>query len=135
MQVLLMKGKVYLLGAGPGNPDLLSVKAVRVLRAAEVVLHDDSVSPRILDLAPASAQVRNVHKLAVPTGLLQEKIDSLLISAAREGHQVVRLKANDPLSSSQVDEETEALVQAGVDFEVIPAAGSAVGAVAGANSN
>jgi siroheme synthase len=135
MQALLMKGKVYLMGAGPGNPDLLTVEAVRVLRAAEVVLHDDSVSPQILDLVPASAQVRNVHKFAVQAGGLQEKIDSLLISAAREGHQVVRLRANDPLSPAHVGEETESLAQAGVDFEVIPATASAVGAVAGANSH
>jgi siroheme synthase len=71
----------------------------------------------------------------VQAGRLQEKIDSLLISAAREGHQVVRLKANDQLSSAHVDEETEALAQAGVEFEVIPATASAVGAAAGANSH
>jgi len=134
MQAPKMKGKVYLMGAGPGDPDLLSVKAVRVLRAAEVVLHDDPVSPEILELVPASAQVRNVHKLGAPEGHLQEKIYSLLISAAREGHEVVRLKAHDPLPSAHINEEMEALAQAGVDFEVIPGAASAVGAAAGANS-
>jgi siroheme synthase len=134
MQTLKIRGKVYLMGAGTGDPDLLPVKAVRVLRSAEVVLHDDTVSPEILELVPASAQVRNVHKLGVLKGHLQEKIDLLLISAAREGHEVVRLKADYPLSSAQLNEETEALAQAGVDFEVIPGAASAVGAAAGATS-
>jgi len=130
-----MKGKVYVVGARPGDPDLLTVKAVQVLRVAEVVLHDDLVSQEILDLVPASAQVRSVHKLGVQPGSLQEKIHSLLVSAAREGHQVVRLRAIDLLPSSQGDAETEALAQAGVDCEVITGAGSAIGAAAGANSH
>ena len=134
MMTPTMKGKVYLMGAGPGDPDLLTVKAVGVLRAAEVVLHDDLVSPEILELVPASTQVRNVQKLGVQPGRLQEKIHSLLISAAREGHLVLRLKANDPLPSSHADEEAEVLAQAGVDFEVIPGAASAMGAAAGATS-
>jgi siroheme synthase len=129
-----MKGKVYLIGTGQGDPDLLTIQAARVLRAAEVVLHDDLVSPEILELVPASAQVRSVHKLGVQAGNLQEKIHSLLISAAREGHHVVRLKAYDALLAAQADEEMEALYQAGVDVEVIPGAGSAMGAAAGANS-
>jgi len=129
-----MKGKVYLMGAGPGGPDLMTVKAVRALRAAEVVLHDDLVSQEILDLVSASAQVRSVHKLGMQPGSLQQRIYSLLISAAREGHQVVRLRAISLLPFSQADEETEALAQAGVDFEVITGAASAMEAAAGANS-
>jgi siroheme synthase len=129
-----MKGKVYVMGAGPGDPDFLTSKAVGLLRAAEVVLHDDLVSPEILELVPASAQVRNVHKLGAPAGNLQDKIHSLIISAARQGHLVLRLKANDPLPSTHADEETEVLAQAGVDFEVIPGAASAMGAAAGATS-
>jgi siroheme synthase len=92
------------------------------------------VSSKILDLIPASTQVRNVQKLGLQAGNLQEKIHSVLISAAREGHQVVRLKANDPLLSAHAEEETEVLAQAGVDFEVISGAGSAMGAAAGVNS-
>jgi len=134
IQVLAVKGRVYLIGAVSGDPDLLNVQAVRVLRAAEVVLHDDLVSPEILELVPASAQVRNVHKLALQTGSLQEKIHSLLISAARDGHKVVRLKSNDTPPAAQSDEEREALAQAGVDFEVISGAESTMGAAAGANS-
>ncbi len=127
-----MKGKVYLMGAGPGDPDLLTVKAVRVLRAAEVVLHDDLVSSKILDLIPASTQVRNVGKRCGQAGISQEKIHSLLISAAREGRQVVRLKGGDPLLFGRVGEEMEALSRAGVDFEVIPGVTSAMGAAAAA---
>src|SRR5258708_22247536 len=127
-----MKGKVYLMGAGSGHGDLLSAQAVRLLRAAEVVLHDDLVSPEILELVPASAQVRNVHKLALQTGSLQEKGHSLLIAAARDGHKVVRLTSC--VIATQSNEETEVLTQAGVDFEVISGAESAIGATAGANS-
>jgi len=134
MQTPMMKGKVYLMGAGSGDPDLLSSQAVRVLRAAEVVLHDELVSPEILELVPASAQVRNVHKLGAHAGSLQEKINSLLISAAHDGHHVVRIRGNDQLPSARADKEAQALAQAGVDFEVIPGTESVLGAAAGANS-
>jgi siroheme synthase len=134
MRAPIMKGKVYVMGAGPGDPDLLTVKAVRVLRAAEVVLHDDSVSSKILELIPASTQVRSVGKSGGEAGISPEKIHSLLISAAREGRHVVWLKANDPLPSANADEETEVLAQAGVDFEVVQGAASAMGAAAGAIS-
>ena len=129
-----MKGKVYLIGTGQGDPDLLTIQAARVLRAAEVVLHDDLVSPEILELLPASAQVRSVRKLGAQAGNLQEKIHSLLISAAREGHHVVRLKVQDAVQAAHADEEMEALAQAGIEVEVIPGTGWAIGAAAGANS-
>src|SRR5260370_42369014 len=124
MQDPIMKGKVYLMGAGSGDPGLLSSVAVRVLRVAEVVLHDEQVSPEILELVPASAQVRSVHKLDAQAGSLQEKIHSLLISAARDGHHVVRLRGSDLLTSARPDEEEQALAHAGLDFEVIPGAES-----------
>jgi siroheme synthase len=127
-----MKGKVYLMEVVSGERDLLNGRAVRVLRAAEVVLHDDSVSPEILELVPASAQVRNVHKLGLQTGGLPERIHSLLISAARDGHNVVRLKSTS--TTGQSEEDTSVLTQAGVDFEVISGAESTMGAAAGANS-
>jgi len=132
MSAPAMKGKVYLMGAGPGDPDLLTVKALRVLRAAEVVLHDDLVSSKILDLIPASTQVRNVGKRCGQAAISQEKIHSLLISAAREGRQVVRLKGGDPLLFGRVGEEMEALSLAGIDFEVVPGVTSAMGAAAAA---
>jgi len=127
-----MKGKVYVIGAGAGDPDLLTVQATRLLRNAEVVLHDDEVATEILAVIPASTQVRNTGKLGVPAAQVQEKIHSLLISAAREGHQVVHLTARDPLLSGRPAEEMEALARAGVAFEVISAAEPALGAAAGA---
>jgi siroheme synthase len=133
MQTPTMKGTVYLMGAGSGDRELLTEQALRVLRTAEVVLHDESISSEILDLIPASTQVRNVHKLGVEAEHLHEKVHSLLISAAREGHQVVRLVAADPSQSSIAEGVTGALVQAGVDFEVISSAAIAVGTAAGAN--
>jgi len=128
----IMKGKVYLMGAGPGDPDLLTVQAVRILRSAEVVLHDHLVAQAILDLIPAWTQVRNVGKRCGSAGISQEQIHSLLISAAREGHQVVRLKGGDPLLFGRVGEEMEALSRAGIDFEVVPGVTSAMGAAAAA---
>jgi uroporphyrin-III C-methyltransferase len=128
----IMKGKVFLMGAGPGDPDLLTVQAVRILRSAEVVLHDHLVAPEILDLIPAWTQVRNVGKRCGSAGISQEQIHSLLISAAREGHQVVRLKGGDPLLFGRVGEEMEALARAGIDFEVVPGVTSAMGAAAAA---
>src|SRR2546423_13130725 len=130
MSAPAMKGKVYLMGAGPGDPDLLTVKAQRVLRAAEVVLHDDLVSSKILDLIPASTQVRNVGKRCGQAAISQEKIHSLLISAAREGRQVVRLKGGDPLLFGRVGEEMEALSLAGINFEDVPGVTSAITAAA-----
>ena len=118
------------MGGGSGDAQSLSAEAVRVLRSAEVVLHDAEVSQEVLDLTPASAQVRNAEHGDMGSALSQEKIQATLIAAAREGHQVVRLKAGDePLAGSAG--ELEALQQAGVEFEVISGTGSAIGAAAG----
>src|SRR5260370_23624108 len=130
MNAPIMKGKVYLMGAGPGDPDLLTVKAMRLLRASEVVLHDDLVAAEILELIPAWTQVLNVGRRCGQAGMPQEKIHSLLISAARESHQVVRLKGGDPLLFGRVGEEMEALSRAGIEFEVIPGVTSAMRAAA-----
>jgi len=122
------------MGAGSGDPDLLTAQAVSLLRAAEVVLHDGAVSPEVLNLIPASAQVRNVDKLAEHEGIPQEKINSLLISAARDGRNVVRLKSGDPLLPARVAEEMEALIEASVDFEMVAGVKTAMAASAGQNS-
>jgi len=82
----MMKGKVYLMGTSSGDPDLLSSAAVRVLRAAEVVLHDDQVSPEILELVPASAQVRSVHKLARRRAVSRKKL--ILCSSRRRAMDI-----------------------------------------------
>ena len=120
------------MGAGPGNPELLTVQAQNILRTAEVVLHDHLVSQEILNLLPAWTQVRNVGKRCGHQGISQEQIHTLLIAAAREGKQVVRLKGGDPLLFGRVGEEMEALARAGIEFEVIPGVTSAMGAAAAA---
>jgi len=122
------------MGAGPGDPDLLTVEAVNLLRAAEVVLHDDAVSPEVLELVSASAQVRNVDKLIENEAISRDKVLSLLISAAHDGRQVVRLKSEDALLPEHVAEEIEALTQANVDFEVMARAETALAASAGKNA-
>jgi uroporphyrin-III C-methyltransferase len=132
MNTTIRKGTVYLMGAGPGNPDLLTVQAVRILGMAEVVLHDHLVAQEILDLIPASTQVRNVGKRCGHAGISQEQIHTLMIAAAKEGRQVVRLKGGDPLLFGRVGEEMEALAHAGIEFEVIPGVTSAMGAAAAA---
>ena len=130
MNTAIRKGKVYLIGAGPGSPDLLTVLATEILKTAEVVLHDHLVPQEILDLIPAWTQVRNVGKRCGEAGISQDQIHALLIAAAREGKQVVRLKGGDPLLFGRVGEEMEALARAGIDFEVIPGVTSAMGAAA-----
>ena len=132
MNTPIRKGKVYLMGAGPGNPELLTLQAHQILRSAEVVLHDHLVSQQVLDLLPAWTQVRNVGKRCGHEGISQDQIHALLISAAREGKQVVRLKGGDPLLFGRVGEEMEALARAGIEFEVIPGVTSAMGAAAAA---
>jgi uroporphyrin-III C-methyltransferase len=132
MNTPIRKGKVYLMGAGPGNPELLTVQATQILKTAEVVLHDHLVPQEILDLLPAWTQVRNVGKRCGQAGISQDQIHALLIAAAREGKQVVRLKGGDPLLFGRVGEEMEALARAGVEFEVIPGVTSAMGAAAAA---
>jgi len=134
MQTPIMRGKVYFMGAGPGDPDLLPAEAVSLLRAAEVVLHDETVSPEVLELVSASAQVRNVDRLIEGEAVLRDKVLSLLISAAHDGRQVVRLKSEDALSPECVAEELQALGQANVDCELILGTRSALATAAGKNA-
>jgi siroheme synthase len=129
-----MRGKIYLMATASGDSRQLTPEAVSLLRAAEVVLHDGNVSPELLELVPASAQVRNVEKISERQGVSQEKTNALLIASAREGRLVVRVKTADSLLPGHFAEELEALVQADVDFEIIPGANSALAAVAGRNS-
>src|SRR5207237_6885221 len=109
-------GKVYLIGAGPGDPELLTVKAVRLLESADAVLHDDLVSPEVLAYAPASALVRNIGKRCGTKAISQHEINQLMIAFARAGMNVVRLKSGDPLIFGRAGEEIEALEAAGVEF-------------------
>src|ERR1700688_1241398 len=127
-----MPGKVYLVGAGPGDPELLTRKAWRVLQAADVVLHDDLVSEEILRTIPRAAQVVNVGKRCGSKGISQIEINELMVRLAREGKLVARLKNGDPLLFGRAGEEMEALRQAGIRFEVIPGVTAALGAAASA---
>src|SRR5277367_706944 len=92
-----MSGKVYLVGAGPGDPELLTLKALRLLQTAEAVLHDDLVAPEILELIPSTAQVHNVGKRCGKKKILQSDINCLMVALAASGLRVVRLKGGDPL--------------------------------------
>jgi len=127
-----MAGKVYLVGAGPGDPELLTRKAWRVLQSAGVVLHDDLVSREILRALPPAAQVVNVGKRCGVKGISQTEINALMVHLAREGKIVARLKSGDPLLFGRAGEEMQALRQAGIDFEVIPGVTAALGAAASA---
>jgi uroporphyrin-III C-methyltransferase len=127
-----MPGKVYLMGAGPGDPELLTRKAWRVLQSADAVLHDDLVSEEILALLPAAAQVLNVGKRCGAKGISQPEINERMVGLARAGKIVARLKSGDPLLFGRAGEEMEALREAGIAFEVIPGVTSALGAAASA---
>jgi uroporphyrin-III C-methyltransferase len=127
-----MKGKVYLVGAGPGDPELLTLKAFRLLRTAEAVLHDDLVAPEILRLIPSSAQLHNVGKRCGKKKILQGEINCLMVALAASGLRVVRLKGGDPLIFGRAGEEIEELRRNNISFEIIPGVTSAVGAAAAA---
>src|ERR1700693_1222087 len=107
-----MNGKVYLVGAGPGDPDLLTVKALRLLRTADVVLHDALVAPEILKLISRTAEVQNVGKRCGSRNIRQEEINFLMVTLAASGRQVMRLKSGDPLIFGRAGEEIEALRRA-----------------------
>ncbi len=125
-----MPGKVYLVGAGPGDPELLTLKAHRLIKSADVILHDALVGPEILKLAAPTATVRNVGKRSGRKSTQQQEINRLLISYAKFDLQVVRLKGGDPLIFGRCGEEIEALLHARIDFEVVPGITAALGAAA-----
>jgi uroporphyrin-III C-methyltransferase len=127
-----VKGKVYLVGAGPGDPELLTLRAARLLRTAQAVLYDDLVAPDILRLIPPTAQVHNVGKRCGEKKITQPEINFLMIALADSGLDVVRLKSGDPLIFGRAGEEMEALREAGVEYEVVPGITSALGAAAAA---
>ena len=122
-------GKVWLVGAGPGDPDLLTVKALRLLQSAHVVLHDDLVPRAILELA-RTAEIVSVGKRCGVKNVTQEEINGLMIEHARNGRRVVRFKSGDPLIFGRAAEEMAALTEADVDFEVVPGITAAFAAAA-----
>jgi uroporphyrin-III C-methyltransferase len=127
-------GQVWLVGAGPGDPELLTIKALKVLQAAEVVVHDGLVSDEILDLAPASARRISVAKRKSRHSYSQDEINRMLTAFALEGLNVVRLKGGDPFIFGRGGEELEACRAAGVACHIVPGvtAALAAGASAGA---
>ena len=125
-----MSGKVYLVGAGPGDPELLTLKAARLLAAANVVLHDALVSDGVLALISPGAEVINVGKRAGQKLLTQDEINSLLVSYAQTSQTVVRLKGGDPTIFGRAGEEIEALRKAGIEYEIVPGISAALGAAA-----
>src|SRR5216684_6437682 len=127
-----MRGKVYLVGAGPGDPELLTLKALKLLRSAEVVLHDDLIGPEILAFIPSSTPRHNVGKRCGRKSISQQEINRLLVQKALLGLRVVRLKSGDPLIFGRAGEEIEALRKANIEFEIVPGITAALGAAANA---
>jgi len=126
---VLNNGKVYLVGAGPGAADLLTLRAARVLEQAEVLLYDRLVSEEILDMVGKGARRVYVGKeLAANSQLRQERIYALMIGHAREGRRVVRLKGGDPYVFGRGSEEMLELVAAGIEAEVVPGISSCISA-------
>ncbi|RJG07004.1 uroporphyrinogen-III C-methyltransferase [Noviherbaspirillum cavernae] len=113
------QGKVFLVGAGPGDPELLTIKAAKAIARADVILVDDLVNPAILEHALADARIIPVGKRAGRHSTPQEFIERLMVAEARAGHCVVRLKGGDPFMFGRGGEELECLVQEGIDVEAI----------------
>ncbi len=122
-------GTVYLVGAGPGDPELLTMKAARLLATADVVLHDDLVAPAVLAQA-GRALLINVGKRCGRKNISQEQINAMMIEEARRGLAVIRLKSGDPLLFGRAGEEMDALRAAGISFEVVPGITAAFAAAA-----
>ncbi|CAN5259757.1 hypothetical protein BH10PSE13_BH10PSE13_14200 [soil metagenome] len=126
-------GTVYLVGAGPGDPDLLTVRAARLIASAEVIVHDGLVGGGVLDLAPATAEIISVAKQRSRHSVPQEGINALLVEHARAGRTVVRLKGGDPFVFGRGGEELEACRIANIAVEVVPGISAALGCAAAAN--
>lgn len=127
-------GQVWLVGAGPGDPELLTLKALKALQGADVVVHDGLVSDEILDLAPAAAQKISVAKRKSRHSYAQDEINRMLVAFALQGLKVVRLKGGDPFIFGRGGEELEACREAGVECLVVPGVTAALAAGAGAGA-
>jgi len=125
-----VKGKVYLVGAGPGDPELLTLKALRLIREADVILHDELIGPEILNFASTKAHLRNVGKRCGRRSTSQEEINSLLVAFASFGLKVVRLKGGDPMIFGRAGEEIDVLRRHSIDVEIVPGITTALSAAA-----
>src|SRR5260370_5536476 len=127
-----MMGKVYLIGAGPGDPEMLAFTAARLLARDDVVLRDALVSDAVLAMISPAAEIINVGKRAGQKLLTQDEINALLVSFGRKRPTVVRLKGGDPSIFGRAGEEIEALRRAGIEYEIVPGISAALGAAAAA---
>lgn len=127
---MILPGKIYFVGAGPGDPELLTLKALRLLTHSDVVLHDDLVPTAILSLAGPQASVVNVGKRCGAKTITQDEINARMIAAARRGLSVVRLKSGDPGIFGRLAEEMDAIESAGLGCEVVPGVTAGVAAAA-----
>jgi uroporphyrin-III C-methyltransferase len=126
----MLKGTVFLVGAGPGDPDLLTVKAARLIGEADVIVHDGLVDDAILALANQEARFISVAKQRSRHSVPQDGINAILVREAQAGHLVVRLKCGDPFIFGRGGEEVEACQEAGVTVEIIPGISAAIGCAA-----
>ena len=136
-QITARKGVVYIVGAGPGNPDLLTVRALGLLRSADAIIHDYLVAEEILSLAPNKAVrvcfARRGRTAGHGSAIKQDAIHRMMVRLAKEGKSVVRLKSGDPLMFGRGGEEAAFLSHAGIPFEIVPGITAAVGCAAAAN--
>ncbi|MGB3166582.1 MAG: uroporphyrinogen-III C-methyltransferase, partial [Alteraurantiacibacter sp.] len=128
----MAQGTIFLVGAGPGDPDLLTLRAARLIERAQIIVHDGLVDPAILAMARPDVRLVSVAKQRSNHTLPQEDINALLVREARAGHDVVRLKGGDPFVFGRGGEEMEAARAAGVPVKVVPGISAANGAAAAA---
>ena len=128
MEAMNKKGKVYLVGAGPGRPDLITVRGLELLKCADCIIYDKLANPTLLNYARPDAELLAVPKRVGPESIRQEQINSMLVQKAGEGKSVVRLKGGDPYIFGRGTEEAAVLAEAGIDFEVVPGVTAALAA-------